>query len=137
MRHAKMALLVVLGLAGCSDAARLPTGATELPTQDQWLEAHLDSPNATDGAVLLTLAGKDIRAIEGVKGETQVRMLGDSLATILVTGELSPGLVLRVKVPGSARADAYQGSVLQAAEQGTYLQRATSQYGLRVRRAGA
>jgi hypothetical protein len=132
--HARFASTVIFALGlttACSNGAGLPTSAVEEP--GKWLQAELQSPNADDGAVLFRITGKGITAVEGIGLSPTVQMQGTTSATVMLTGEIASGALVRIKVPETALDIDYSGVVLQAAERDTYRQQSVQEYQLSFR----
>jgi hypothetical protein len=106
-------LLSLVPLAGCSNNTG-PTAAA--------LNLSLSSPNADDGAVLLTISGGPVDSVEAVGYGVYMARPGAETVRLIVTGELASGTIARIHVPDSRQMSSYSAKILQVAAR-TYAQR--------------
>lgn len=120
-----------LALAACGDATRLPTEI--LPVEPEpWVQVSLVTPNTNDGAVLLSITGGAVLAVEGVGVDLDARLQEGGGATLLLRGDLETGPVARIRIPSGVAAGSYTGRVLQAAQRESLHQQALSGYRLEL-----
>ncbi len=119
-------LAVLAGACGGGD------GGTVGPTAGVFM-VGLVTPNTDDGALLLTVSGGPVTAVEPAGQYQLYTAHPDSVTTtILVTGNIAAGAVLRLQVPDTRRLGSYRASVAQAASRGTFDQQALASYSLSV-----
>ena len=123
-----MGVLVLLAAVGCGGG----DGGTVGPTAGVF-KVVLTTPNADDGALLLTVAGGPVTAVEPAAQYQVLTAQPDSLTTrVLVTGNIAAGEVLRLQVPDTRRLSAYRASLAQAASRATFAQQALTSYSLAI-----
>jgi hypothetical protein len=130
MRRQFLPSLFVLLAAACGDGG--PTGPAG-PTPGV-LKVALTTPNADDGALLLTISGGRVSTVEAAAAGYQVYTAQpDTLTTrVLVTGDIGAGEVVRIHVPDTRSVAAYHATIAQAASRTTFAQRALTGYSLAV-----
>jgi hypothetical protein len=94
----------------------------------------LTTPNADDGALLLTISGGRVSSVDGAAAGYQVYTAQpDTLTTrVLVTGDIGAGEVVRIHVPDTRSVAAYHATLAQAASRTSFAQRALTGYALAV-----
>jgi hypothetical protein len=126
--------MTLLTTAACQEDVRQPIAVPEPGA----LTVSIKSPNGDDGAVVLTLRGKNmgtpvalnpdhrlfILSQDSVAGELRIAVIGDHLAGALVSFD----------VPDTRRADAYTATVVEAADQGNAVREVLSGYAVTVAR---
>ena len=125
------AAALALALAGCSkDGPTEPAGGA--------LTVSLTTPNAGDGAVLLTVGGGQIDSVTAVRAADEIYHTGPTQGVgsvrVLVRGAIAAGPLVRVWVPDRGAVGSYYVLIEQAAAAGTYAQRAVSGYAATVTR---
>jgi hypothetical protein len=127
--------VAVLMLAAACGGTDDPVGPGTPPANGPVaLTATLTTPNADDGALLLTIGGGLIDSLQAGTGIT-LRAAPPSGTTrrVLVTGNLATGTTLfRLWIPDAAAADVYTVTFSQAAAKGSYVQRALTGYQVRL-----
>ncbi|MBA2626659.1 MAG: hypothetical protein H0U85_01465 [Gemmatimonadales bacterium] len=125
---AALALMCIV-TAGCGDGG---PGVTD-PTAGI-VRVILATPNADDGALIVTITGAPVSQVEPASSAYQVYSAQpDSLTTrVLLTGNITPGELLRLHVPDVRRAGAYHAVVTQAASGATFAQQQVGSYSLTV-----
>ena len=93
------------------------------------LEVRFTTPNGDDGAVLLTVTGGRVDALQA-PGYTvySATVAGETRA--VVAGRIAAGVLLRVQVPDLRQAADYAVTLDQVARLGTYESRAVGGYTL-------
>jgi hypothetical protein len=124
-RQVVACLLVLAALSGCGREQPVGPVAGELVVS-------LNSPGATDGAVLLRLVG-EITAVTPV-GNYRVESapIGSGITRIVVAGTITSGPIARIAVPDLAAAAQYYGLVEQVADRHTFALRSTAGYSVSV-----
>lgn len=115
-------------LAGCEPKVTT-TNETPGPTPGA-LKVLLTTPNNDDGALLFTVVGP---AIDSVHASGYVGYAAAVSATswrLIVTGNVTSGVIAEVWVRDTAQLEAYVASLDQAAARGSYEQQSLSGYSL-------
>jgi hypothetical protein len=92
----------------------------------------LVTPNADDGAVLLTLTGPGLANIQSASSSYHVywRVVSASEVRAIVVGDLVSGAVLTASVDDVSKVGQYGGTVVEAASRSDVVRGSTSGYGL-------
>ncbi|HET9294517.1 MAG TPA: hypothetical protein VFO06_09510 [Gemmatimonadales bacterium] len=129
MSTRRLASLVLVGLAGlgCGGDGGGPSGP-----EPGVLRVTLVTPNADDGAIMLEMTGN----VDSIEAATPYEMFmarpTAGMTRVILTGDLTDGLLLRVHVP-DVTTEAPPGiQILQVAARDSYLQRPLGGYGLVV-----
>ena len=98
------------------------------------LNVALITPNADDGALLLTISGGPVVSVEAASPGYQVYSFTPDTTNIrlLVSGDIATGALLRIHVADTRRAASYHATIAQAASRTTFAQRALSGYSFTV-----
>lgn len=121
------AALAVLAGAGCSgDDATGPEPGT--------LALTLASPHADDAALVVSVNGPGIEAVEAATDRVYIHVVDEGTArTVVVVAEaLAPGVILRVSVPDIGAVDGYTATLLQAADTANALRASLDGYSLTI-----
>jgi hypothetical protein len=126
MKQGMAVLALVVAILACHDDDK-----TVAPTGPGVLDVVLTTPNADDGAVLLTVDG----AVDSVQGTGYVTFATASAtgARVVVTGDVATGVIARLYVPDVATADQYLPQLVEVAQRGTYALRTPTSYQLELR----
>jgi hypothetical protein len=126
MRRGMVALAFVVAILACHDDDK-----TVAPTGPGVLDVVLTTPNADDGAVLLTVDG----AIDSVQGAPYVifSTASGTGARIVVTGDVVAGVIARLYVPDVGTADQYLAHLDEVAQRGTFALQPPTSYQLELR----
>jgi hypothetical protein len=126
MRRGTAALALVVAILACHDDAK-----TVAPTGPGVLDVVLTTPNADDGAVLLTVDG----AIDSVQGAPYVifSTASGTGARIVVTGDVVGGVIARLYVPDVGTADQYLAHLDEVAQRGTFALQPPTSYQMELR----
>ncbi|MFQ5549856.1 MAG: hypothetical protein ACE5FJ_01305 [Gemmatimonadales bacterium] len=118
MRRLLGLALLGMTLAGCGE----DTPGT--------IVVSLESPNADDGAVLFRIIGPGIASAIGASTafDVHVRLVSTTEAMVFLVGNVSDGPVLTLEVPNVGEANAYTGTVLDAANRADASQGSTASY---------
>lgn len=121
-----LALGLVAGTA-CSDDEE-PTGPTA-----GTLSVTLTTPNMDDGAILFEVTGPDIASVTVTVPEhyTHVGQDGSTL-TIVIVGDIEPGLIVGFDVPDISAVASYTAIVTQVADRTNELRSDLAGYDLTV-----
>lgn len=133
----RIAVLLLLLLAiSCRDGLTNPDTPNPAPEAKVagWVSIALTTPNQNDGVVQLSLSGASIDSLELVGNRGFASLLNGS-GRLLVTGQISSGIVARMWVPDVKATASYVGIVEAAAARSTYqLQDVSQGYSVRVTR---
>ena len=126
MRRGMVAPAFVVAILACHDDDK-----TVAPTGPGVLDVVLTTPNADDGAVLLTVDG----AIDSVQGAPYVifSTASGTGARIVVTGDVVGGVIARLYVPDVGTADQYLAHLDEVAQRGTFALQPPTSYQLELR----
>ena len=126
MRIGQLGLITVLGLGlfSCS-------GSTTGPAEGV-LTLELRSPNSDDGAVLFTLTGGPVEAIESEGHSVYSTVIDPGTTRIVIAGDLGSGTLARIRIADRDQAAQYAGVVEQVAQRSSFAQRDPAGYQLRV-----
>lgn len=92
----------------------------------------LSTPNANDGALLLTLSGGVVDSLTASVGDLFFAQTGSTTFRIMVAGTITDGVIGRFWVPDRRNVSQYLASVEQAAVRGTYQQQDVTGYSLSI-----
>ncbi len=124
-RMALLALAITAAGAACD-------GDTVSPTPGE-LRVILATPNTNDGAVLFTVSGGVIDSVVAAGYRTFASNGGGSSVHIVVTGNVTGGVLARIQVPDLGRASSYHAAVEQvAARPPSYALQTTAGYAISV-----
>ena len=104
---------------------------TDGPTPGE-LVARLTTSHTQDGALLLRVVGP-VSAVTGVSGYRVASSTGGGATTIVVTGNIVGGDLLRLSVPDTRQLSSYSVEVEQAADRNTYALREPGSYSITLR----
>ena len=126
MRRLGVVFALVMAIFACHDDDK-----TVAPTGPGVLDVVLTTPNADDGAILLTVDG----AVDSVQGTPYLIFSAASgtVARIVVTGDVAGGVIARLFVPDVGIADQYLAHLDEVAQRGTFALRPTTSYQLDLR----
>ncbi len=130
-------LLLLLFAISCRDGLTNPDSQPNPAPEAKvsgWVSIALATPNQNDGVVQLSLSGAPIDSLELV-GTRGFASLLNGTGRLLVTGEVTSGVVARMWVPDIKATASYVGTVEAAAARTTYqLQDVSQGYSVRVTR---
>lgn len=132
MRRALAPGVLALALAGCGSDGGAP-GPASGPGR---VDLALESPNATDGALVIRFTGAvadsatPLRA--GVVAHVRPAAGGGSLVAVI--GDVRPGPLVRLHLPDLAGAASFRATVEEAAATSNELRGSVGGYTLRVTR---
>ncbi len=126
MRRVGAVFALILAIFACHDDDK-----TVAPTGPGVLDLVLITPNADDGAILLTVDG----AVDSVQGAPYVifSTASGSGARIVVTGDVVGGVIAKLYVPDVGTADQYLARLNEVAQRGTFALQPTTSYQLDLR----
>lgn len=129
LRYA-LGMLACLVLFGACDSG--PTGGGGPGT----LKVVLNSPNATDDAILIRLDGPDMSdvVVSGAGRTSYVRTVSAARIVVAIVGPVSSGEQLRFDVPDTKRSADYLATVLEVSDATNTLRATPASYTLRVER---
>lgn len=92
----------------------------------------LVTPNADDGAVLLTLTGPGLANVQSASSSYHVywRVVSSSEVRAIVVGDLASGAVLTAAVDDVSKVGQYAGSVVEAASRSDVVRTSVTGYGV-------
>jgi hypothetical protein len=122
-------LVVVTGapglLIGCSGQPSAPVAAT--------LQVSLSTPFNDDGALLFTVTGGRVDSVDAPGYTLYSSRTDPATLQVIVTGNLSPGIVAHVHIPDERVALQYSASISQVAARETYIERDPASYRLELK----
>ncbi|HEX9728544.1 MAG TPA: hypothetical protein VGA37_08575 [Gemmatimonadales bacterium] len=124
-RLTRVALLMVCG------AVPLTCDTSTEPAKPGWLGVTLQTPNSDDGAVLFSVAGGLIDSVRSSFPNAFAKQIGEQSWRVIVAGTVTAGRVAEIWVP-DVNAEGYTATIEQIAVRGSYVQRATTGYGLTI-----
>ena len=123
-------LVVVAGalgmLTGCSGQPSAPVAAT--------LQVSLSTPFNDDGALLFTVTGGRVDSVDAPGYTLYTSQTDPATLQVILTGNLSPGIVAHVHIPDERGASQYSATISQVAARGTYIERDPASYRLELKR---
>jgi hypothetical protein len=123
-------LVVVVGalgmLNGCSGQPSAPVAAT--------LQVSLSTPFNDDGAVLFTVTGGRVDSVDAAGYTLYTSRTDPATLQVILTGNLSPGIVAHVHIPDERGASQYSATISQVAARETYIERDPASYRLELTR---
>ncbi|HVQ47184.1 MAG TPA: hypothetical protein VMS62_10165 [Gemmatimonadales bacterium] len=123
-------LVVVVGalgmLNGCSGQPSAPVAAT--------LQVSLSTPFNDDGAVLFTVTGGRVDSVDAAGYTLYTSRTDPATLQVILTGNLSPGIVAHVHIPDERGASQYSATISQVAARETYIERDPASYRLELKR---
>ena len=94
------------------------------------LNVKLSSLRGDDGAVLFTITGGPVEAVEAVSGAVHSARIDANTLRVVITGNLSAGAIARVRIADVTQASRYTAAVNQVAARSTYVPRDPGQYSI-------
>src|SRR2546427_7272890 len=127
-------ILASLALASVLACGNESAPATPMPTSGV-AAASLVTPNADDGAILVSLTGPGITSVQSASSAyfAQSRVVSGSEVRLLVVGDLSAGVVATVPPPDGHPIRGDSGRVIEGGSRGGQVR--TSVVGYAVQRA--
>jgi hypothetical protein len=119
--RARRAVMLSVLLCSCSSGTGPTSGI---------LNVKLNSLRGDDGAVLFTITGGPVESVEAVSGIVHSAQIDANTLRVVITGNLSPGAIARVRVADLTQASRYSAAVNQVASRSTYVQRDPGQYSI-------
>jgi hypothetical protein len=123
-------LVVVVGalgmLNGCSGQPSAPVAAT--------LQVSLSTPFNDDGALLFTVTGGRVDSVVAAGYTLYTSRTDPATLQVILTGDLSPGIVAHVHIPDERGASQYSATISQVAARETYIERDPASYRLELTR---
>ncbi len=123
-------LVVVVGalgmLNGCSGQPSAPVAAT--------LHVSLSTPFSDDGALLFTVTGGRVDSVDAAGYTLYSSRTDPATLRVILTGDLSPGIVAHVHIPDERGASQYSATISQVAARETYIERDPASYRLELTR---
>jgi hypothetical protein len=127
MRWTRIGLsLALLGVGlACGGSSTGPKAGTAT--------VSLVTPNADDGAVLLTLTGPGLANAQSASSAYHVywRAVSASEVRAIVVGDLTAGAVLTVNIDDVGKIGQYGGTVVEAASRSDVVRSSTAGYGVK------
>jgi hypothetical protein len=134
-RRVVVALIMIAGGIGCGDNATAPTAPPPPPPPlPGSAVVSLTTPNADDGAVMVTLQGPDLSTIQASSTAYVLysRVSSAAEARVILVGNVSAGPLFTFKLGAGQALSAYTASVQQVATRGDALRTSTTGYQLTV-----
>ena len=120
IRGLRWALAGLLLLPACSGEYTGPVSGL--------LNLSLTSPQGTQGAVLFTVTGGPVEAVEAVGHELYSARIDANTLRVIVVGQLGSGTVAQIRIPDGRQASLYMATVSQVALQSAYAPRDPAGY---------
>jgi hypothetical protein len=123
--HASLTLLAAAGLsAACSESTITP------PPTPTALRIDLETPNADDGALVLTVRGPGISTVQAASAGylTYTRDSGPEETRVIVVGDLKAGAVLTLQIASGHHLQDYRATIQQVATRSDGLRDDVSAY---------
>ena len=112
-------------LNGCSGQPSAPVAAT--------LQVSLSTPFNDDGALLFTLTGGRVDSVDAPGYTLYTSRTDPATLQVILTGNLSPGIVAHVHIPDERGASQYSATISQVAARETYIERDPASYRLELK----
>ena len=112
-------------LTGCSSQPSAPVAAT--------LQVSLTTPFTDDGALLFTVTGGRVDSVDAPGYTLYTSQTDPATLQVILTGNLSPGIVAHVHIPDERVASQYSASISQVAGRETYIERDPAAYHLELK----
>lgn len=93
------------------------------------LAVTFSTPNADDGAVLMTISGAEIDSVSFGSYVGYSRKVNADSVVVVVAGHVAAGTLLTFAVPNTGAVSSYHAHIVQVAQRSTYAQRSLSGYG--------
>ena len=122
VRWALGALVGLLLLPACSGEPVGPAAGI--------LNLSLASPQGDEGAVLFTVTGGPLDTVEAVGHGLYSARIDANTLRVVVTGDLSAGIIARIRIPDERQASDYTAIVSQVALGSSYTQRDPAGYAI-------
>jgi hypothetical protein len=122
-----LTLGAAIGLTVVASCSSDPSGPTE-----GTFNVRLTTPNSDDGAVLFTVSGGPVDAVEALGYTVYSARIDANTLRVIVTGDLSSGPVVRIRIADQRQLSRYSGIVNQVAARASYLQRDPTSYSIAV-----
>jgi hypothetical protein len=122
--------IVLLGgavgmLNGCSGQPSSPIAAT--------LQVSLSTPFNDDGALLFTVTGGQVDSVDAAGYTLYTSRPDPATLQVILTGNLSPGIVAQLHIADERVASQYSATVTQVAARQTYIERDPAAYRLELK----
>ncbi|MFL5448001.1 MAG: hypothetical protein ACJ8A6_10410 [Gemmatimonadales bacterium] len=122
-------LVVVAGavgmLNGCSGQPSAPVAAA--------LQVSLSTPFNDEGALLFTVTGGRVDSVDAPGYTLYTSRPDPATLQVILTGNLSSGIVARIHIPDERVGSQYSATVSQAAARETYIEHDPASYRLDLR----
>lgn len=92
------------------------------------LNLSLSSTEGDEGAMLFTVTGGPVDSVEAVGPGVYSARINASSMRVVVTGDLSSGIIARIRIPDERQASLYTAAVGQVALRSTYALREPAGY---------
>jgi hypothetical protein len=92
------------------------------------LNVQLSSAGGEEGAVLFTVTGGPVDAVEATGGSVYTAEVDPNTIRVVVTGKLGSGPIARIRIADVSQASHYSATVNQVAVRSTYALRDPGQY---------
>ena len=118
--------------AACTETTVAPPAQSPAPVSDAVIA--LVTPNTNDGAVILSITGPDIAAVQAADSHYVVfaNLTSSQEARVIVLGDLVAGPILKLHFATTNPPSAYAGTVQQVATRADSVRASTSGYQLTV-----
>ena len=127
------AAMLLVAAVGC-ERSTSPIPPPPPPPPPSGAVVSLMTPNANDGAVIITLSGPDLGTIQPADSHYVVysRLANSQEMRIIVLGDLVAGPVFSVRLSAPHAMSAYAGTVQQVATRSDSILSGTAGYGVTI-----
>jgi hypothetical protein len=134
--HRSLGLLALLAVSACGGSDDLPTdpdakggGNPKSTATPGWLVLSLNTPNANDGAIRLTVTGGGIDSVRLASAYRGFAGTDGVTGWVAATGAVTGGEIARIWVPDTRNTRKYSAGIIEVAEASSYyLRPSTSGY---------
>ena len=133
-KHLLVMALLAATAVGCGDKTTEPLPPPPPPAPPGSAVVGLVTPNADDGAVVVTLHGPGISNLATASSGYLFysRLASDTVARVMVLGNVSAGPIFTFKPASGAQASAYQVTIDQVATRADSMRASLTNYSLTV-----
>ena len=125
-------------------ALTLSVAATALTCKDStsddsdpvagWLAIEMTPPNGDDGGIMFIVTGGTVDSVRSSHPNVLSRTESATSMRVVVAGNLTAGKIAEIWVPDTRRVAEYSATPVETASRGTFAQRATTGYTLKLSR---
>jgi hypothetical protein len=130
-RGLKMAVTVSIAAVAltCKDSTSGDSGPVA-----GWVAIDMTTPNGDDGGIMFLVAGGAVDSVRSSYPNVLSRAESATSMRIVVAGNLTAGKIADIWVPDARNVSEYSATPVETAARGTFAQRATTGYSLKLTR---